>query len=569
MKSFEFDPEKAVTGTPAALWSKSGQALGLGVVMALALQFLPGLEAMRWFPNDLTLFLPRLFRAEVAPPPPEASIVGKVDEAELLGLAPDVEPDAPGLPNPVVVAPADPDSLTLPLFAQAGDPLPVSLPPEPAPGAVRDDEVPPGMAEAAASFAPIDDGTASEEDPEVVTQFFQSDANLPRPPAIRMLEGGLPLLPIEDPQRSMDRFYTSLHRVQQKKVGAMARVVHYGDSLITGDYVTMTIRELMQKRFGDGGFGFVLAGKPAPWYRRENLRLSSSSGWSINRMTQPTIEDDSYGLGAVTFRTTSKGEWVEMEPEGKELNQSFSKMEVFYYAQPRGGDFKMGVNGRTIDVSTKAEKAASRKAEIQMNEAKHTFRLQTQGNGEVRVFGMVMEREGPGVVYDALGLDGARAALLKRMDPNHWHDQIRLRKPDLLVLHYGTNESQAENLGIKTYASDLSQTVGHLRAALPGVSCLLVAPMDRADKDADGKLVTRPVVKRIVLAQRRVAYEQGCAFWNTWEAMGGEGSMAKWYRSGLGGGDLTHPTAGGARRIGSMLFAALMDGYSDYLKKRQ
>ncbi|MEZ4465887.1 MAG: hypothetical protein R3F43_15850 [bacterium] len=52
------------------------------------------------------------------------------------------------------------------------------------------------------------------------------------------------------------------------------------------------------------------------------------------------------------------------------------------------------------------------------------------------------------------------------------------------------------------------------------------------------------MVKRIVLAQRRASYEQGCAFWNTWEAMGGEGSMAKWYKSGLGGGDLTHPTPG-------------------------
>ncbi|MEZ4465888.1 MAG: hypothetical protein R3F43_15855 [bacterium] len=42
-----------------------------------------------------------------------------------------------------------------------------------------------------------------------------------------------------------------------------------------------------------------------------------------------------------------------------------------------------------------------------------------------------MGATGPGVVYDALGLDGARAALLKRMDPDHWHDPDPLAAPGL------------------------------------------------------------------------------------------------------------------------------------------
>ena len=109
-----------------------------------------------------------------------------------------------------------------------------------------------------------------------------------------------------------------------------------------------------------------------------------------------------------------------------------------------------------------------------------------------------------------------------------------------------------------------------LRAALPGVGCLLVSPLDRAEKNKQGKLVTRPVVKRIVAAQREVALKQGCAFWNTWRAMGGEGSMARWYkaRPPLGRGDLTHPTWRGAQRVGAMFFAALMRGYREALAQR-
>lgn len=526
--------------------------IGLGIAAEKT-----GIEWMHWFPDDEWAFVPRLFRP--TPLVADPVIEGTVDDADLLGMV----PEGPAAPLPPMNQP-DPKLMSVVVLAA---PPNASVPKVPKEEEGKDDEVPPGMAEAAASWAPPEgEGGYSEEDPEVISQFFESDANLPAPPPLRTTKAGLPLLAIEDPQRSLHRFYGSLKRVQDKKFGAVARVLHYGDSLITGDYVTQTVRRLMQTRFGDAGHGFVLAGRPAPWYRRANLDLDSSKNWTINRMTKPTISDQAYGLGAVTFRTTSAGEWLSLKPTGEDLGKSFSKMEVYYYGQPRGGKFEMGINGRMVEVNTRTEKPTSRKAEIQMNDGPHEFKLTTKGNGEVRLFGVALERDGPGVIYDSLGLDGARASLLKRMNPEHWHDQIRLRKPDVLLIHYGTNESQAEQLNIKRYADDLSQTVGVLRMALPGVSCLIVAPMDRADKDDKGKLTTRPVVKRIVLAQRRVAYEQGCAFWNTWRAMGGENSMAAWYKKGLGGGDLTHPTRGGARRIGSMLFAALMDGYAQWLK---
>lgn len=554
-------PEPAAHGPrPHGLGSKAAITLGLIVSLGLGAHQLgeaTGTPWLQWMPDDGWAFVPKLFRP--MPLVEEPIIEGTVDDDDLLGMV----PEAPPAPLPPMNNP-DPKLMSIVVLAAPPNTSVAKVPKE---DAGKDNEVPPGMAEAAASWAPPEgEGGYSEEDPEVISQFFESDANLPKPPPLRRTKKGLPLLSIEDPQRSLHRFYRSLKRVQDKKFGAVTRLLHYGDSLITGDYVTQTVRRLMQTRFGDAGHGFVLAGKPAPWYRRANLTLNSSKGWKINRMTKPTIRDRAYGLGAVTFRTTKGGEWVSLKPKGEELGKSFSKMEVYYYGQPRGGKFEMGINGRMVEVNTRTEKPTSRKAEIQMNDGPHEFKLRTKGGGEVRLFGVALERDGPGVIYDSLGLDGARASLLKRMNPEHWHDQIRLRKPDVLLIHYGTNESQAERLNIRRYADDLSQTVGVLRMALPGVSCLIVAPMDRADKDENGKLKTRPVVKRIVLAQRRVAYEQGCAFWNTWRAMGGENSMAAWYKKGLGGGDLTHPTRAGARRIGSMLFAALMDGYANWLK---
>ena len=45
--------------------------------------------------------------------------------------------------------------------------------------------------------------------------------------------------------------------------------------------------------------------------------------------------------------------------------------------------------------------------------------------------------------------------------------------------------------------------------------------------------------------------------------MGGEGSMARWFkvRPQLGGGDLTHPTPRGAEVLGDLLSDALVRAY--------
>jgi hypothetical protein len=93
----------------------------------------------------------------------------------------------------------------------------------------------------------------------------------------------------------------------------------------------------------------------------------------------------------------------------------------------------------------------------------------------------------------------------------------------------------------------------------------VVAPLDRAE-DKGGRLVTKNVILDLVAIQKRVASAHGAAFWNTFDAMGGEGSMARWVKAKpqLGGGDLTHPTPLGAEVLGDMLSDALIASFERY-----
>ena len=148
-------------------------------------------------------------------------------------------------------------------------------------------------------------------------------------------------------------------------------------------------------------------------------------------------------------------------------------------------------------------------------------------------------------------------------------EQLQHRNPNLLILNYGTNESQydaPENF--VTYETDLREVVRRARAALPKSSILIMAPMDRGQRGPGGGIVTRPAIPQIVEMQRRVAQETGCAFFDTFTAMGGAGTMAKWYAGVNGaklvGGDLMHPKPPGAEIVGQLLYQALSNGFDRY-----
>jgi lysophospholipase L1-like esterase len=71
---------------------------------------------------------------------------------------------------------------------------------------------------------------------------------------------------------------------------------------------------------------------------------------------------------------------------------------------------------------------------------------------------------------------------------------------------------------------------------------------------------------RLVATESKIAADTGVAFFNTYEAMGGSGTMGRWYTSEprLVGSDYIHPMPAGARIVGELLFTALRQGFNEY-----
>ena len=189
----------------------------------------------------------------------------------------------------------------------------------------------------------------------------------------------------------------------------------------------------------------------------------------------------------------------------------------------------------------------------------------------MRLFGVTFERAGPGVVYSSLGLNGASIQhLMRYFDAGQWSEQLQHANPDLIVINYGTNESVYPKYVEGMYTTELKQVLGRVHAAAPRSSILIMSPMDRGER-TQGVIKTLPIMSKIVELQQQVAIDSGFAFFNTFQAMGGEGTMARWYdnKPRLVNADYTHPLPGGAAVIGGLLDQALVEGYEKWKGHRQ
>jgi len=80
--------------------------------------------------------------------------------------------------------------------------------------------------------------------------------------------------------------------------------------------------------------------------------------------------------------------------------------------------------------------------------------------------------------------------------------------------------------------------------------------------------ITNPNVVKVRDALRNAAFKSGAAFWDMYQAMGGENSMPAWVSANppLASADFVHFNARGAKTIAQMFYDALILEYLRYEK---
>lgn len=369
----------------------------------------------------------------------------------------------------------------------------------------------------------------------------------------------LPLQRLEGPPEAL----AAVGRVmKQAEAGARTRITVFGASHVGGDFWTGQVRRVLQSRHGDLGHGFILPAALYEGYRGNDVNLCRTDDWFPDWAGKTNGRDDGLlGPAGMSVSSQNAGSfgWIETtktNPHGRKV----SRFDVYALGQPGGGGLRLTVDAAEPRlVSTASPTPTLLRWRLETDDGPHRLTLAPAGDGEVRLFGVSAEREGEGVIVDALGVRGRTARSWLSWDRTMAAQGLLALDPDMVVLAYGTNEAADLNYTADEYRKDLRAVLIELRRTLPAVPCVLVGPSDRAVEQKAGSWRIWSRTAMIAGVQRETAPDFGCAFWDLQQATGGPGSMVAWrlLEPPLAAGDLIHFSTKGYELLGDRFVAAL------------
>ncbi len=397
-------------------------------------------------------------------------------------------------------------------------------------------------------------------------------------------------LPPNNPE-VLDMLVKALLKESKTKV---VRIVHYGDSQLEGDRISDYLRNRLQLLFGGQGPGILLPNEPTAGSRRsayvsqsENLKKKAIY---ISNQKPP---ENRYGIGGATFifngNTSQFVGWdtlrtkkmrkdssielvVSTEPKfdesvqtksyikikngssGYRLARQYSSIKLLYRSE---SPFLLGFSSDTFQSEHFVSATQSLGIKSWYRPTYKSLRLEVKKGGFPEIYGLALDGTS-GVAVDNFPMRGSSAIGFSGMDRSLYGEQLRSMNVRCIILQYGINVVPMVRSDYSYYKSSLIRQLKSIKAAYPGVSIIVVGPSDMS-KNKGGNMVSYENIPLIRDAMKGAAFETGCAFWDLYEAMGGQNSMVSWVNNGLAQKDYTHFSFRGAKYVGEMLFEAILE----------
>ena len=192
--------------------------------------------------------------------------------------------------------------------------------------------------------------------------------------------------------------------------------------------------------------------------------------------------------------------------------------------------------------------------------------VDTATQKSTRIYGMLLENDSSGVLYNMIGVNGAEYRHYTMS--KYFLQQLPYLSPDLIIVSMGTNEAFSSGFDKNLFYKNVDTLLSNIKRANPNAIILLTTPADSYRKARKGK-VKNPDMKLAEETLINYALEHNLPYWDLYEIMGGFGSMGKWYSMKLTAKDRVHFSGKGYQIQGDLFYNALMDGYERYKKTKK
>ena len=356
-------------------------------------------------------------------------------------------------------------------------------------------------------------------------------------------------------------FFEALERLSVDP-NSRVRVLHFGDSQLEGDRITMQLRDAYQRNYGGTGFGYVAL---QPLVAPSSLAFENEEGLARKTVfgrRDTAFSDMKYGhLGSFTL--------VESNDSAQYVGTVAFKKRKWGYSRARNfTTAKMHLEGASPAIvqilvadsiySTRIFPAGEWTLAIDIpNEDKFSMRISSER--QIRVYGISFESPF-GFHADNVAMRGASGMIFTKMNGGQFKASLEREAYDLIILQFGGNAVPylKDEAHVGRFARALARQADYLKRLYPNAAFLFIGPSDMARKNGLA-FESYPLLEELTLQLRNELLSRGVAFWDLYDVMGGSGSMVEWVdaQPALAVRDYIHFTPKGASKVGRSLVRAL------------
>lgn len=271
-------------------------------------------------------------------------------------------------------------------------------------------------------------------------------------------------------------FFTELAALERGARREPLLIVQLGDSHTAGDRLSGRLRERFQSQFGGAGRGELPPAVPFDYYRAQGVQITASPGWIISRAGAAKPEG-LFGVTGFRARATKAGDRATLTSTEE---AGFDTLLLTVLRQPLGGTLEIEIDGQRLPpISTAAETGPQvARLSVPVPPRSHQAILTARADGPTDLLAWGTARQQPGVVLEAHGTVGATIKLVRRFDAATLAFELADRRPDLILLAFGTNEGFQDGWTAEAYRAEASAALADLRRAAPGIDIAVIGPPD-------------------------------------------------------------------------------------------
>jgi lysophospholipase L1-like esterase len=368
---------------------------------------------------------------------------------------------------------------------------------------------------------------------------------------------------------ALKNFFDALEQLKNNK--GQVRILHYGDSQIEGDRMTEYLRSKYQSQFGGQGPGLMSL---MPLTQRPGTKIITGQGWEtygVYMAKDKRVSHSNFGVLAgfnrfLPYRKTRDTCCAQTSSLSISASNtsSYKKVKLFY-----GGakvktwcEFYDGPALIGADSLNAGGHFNILEYEVGRGSTEHTFRF--AGKDSPDFYAVSLEGDN-GVLADNIALRGSSGTFFYQINNaqlKSFYDYLNVK---LIILQFGGNALPAikDEKMASNYGNYIKHQLSILKKIAPGASILFIGPSDMSIKNGTD-YVTRPFLEETRDAIKNAVLESGCAFFDIYQSMGGKNSMPEWVEQKLAASDYIHFSPQGARKIATLLYAAMHQEYLSY-----